>query len=66
MEETAVHITRLTRHLWETYWVKDVVLGTGNVEMSNVNSFILSQMRFLVRIIIAHLLTRVDRSRVAV
>lgn len=36
--ERADRMIQLTRHLRETFWVKDVTLGTGIIEMSNANS----------------------------
>lgn len=44
---------QFTRHLRNTYWVGDVILGTGDIKGSNVNSFILSQVVMMVKIIIA-------------
>lgn len=60
MKEIAVHHFQLSRHSWNTYWVKDVILGTGDREMSNANSFILCGVAKMLRIRIATLLTSID------
>lgn len=42
---------QLTRHLGNTYCVKDVMLGTGGIEIPKPNYFIHSLMVIMVRII---------------